>query len=99
MWHQRLGNASDAVIRKSLPMVNGVSLQNWSAVPRCEPCSVAKSTRDHRPIQTDEARNTMTTLELMHSDLVGPIRHPSINGSRYFIPVYDDETGASMVPF
>ena len=87
------------MIRKSLPLVNGVSLQNWSAVPRFEPCSVAKSTRDHRPIQTDEARNTMTTLGLMHSDLVGPIRYPSLNGNRYFIQMYDDATGASMVRF
>ena len=69
------------------------------SIPHCEPCKVAKSTRSQRPSASEESKAATKPLELVHCDVVGPIRHPSHNNSRYFIPIYDDCTGASLVRF
>ena len=69
------------------------------SIPHCEPCKVAKSTRSQRPSASEESKAATKPLELVHCDLLGPIRYPSHNNSRYFIPMYDDCTGASLVRF
>lgn len=48
---------------------------------------------------TDENATTKKHLQSVYSDLVGPTRHPSLSGSRYFITLFDDFSGFSMVRF
>lgn len=38
-------------------------------------------------------------MELVHVDIVGPISPKSLNGNCYFIPMYDDSRGISLVRF
>ena len=80
-WHERLGHACENTIRKSIPLVKGIKLEKVQSIPLCEPCKLGKSTRSPRPEASDDARRSTRPLELMHCDMVGPIRHPSHNNS------------------
>ena len=98
-WHERLGHASESTLQNTIPLVNGLKLEKVGKLPHCEACKLGKSTRAPRPLASKESRMATKPLELVHTDLVGPMRHPSLNGSRYFIPVYDDSSGLSLVKF
>ena len=69
------------------------------SIRNCEACKGAKSTRSQRLLASEESNAATKPIEVMHCDLVGPVRHPSHNNSRYFIPMHDDCTGASLVRF
>ena len=98
MWHERLGHISENTTRMTIPLVKGIKLEKVQSIPHCEPCKVAKSTRSQRKSASEESKAAKKPLELVHCDLMGPIRNPSQNNSRYFIPMYDVCTGASLVP-
>lgn len=99
VWHNRLGHVSDAMIRKSAPLVRGINIEDVKHVQNCEPCHKAKSKRSPRSPATEDSRRTTKPLDLMHCDLVGPMRFPSLNESRYFMPLFDDGSGASFCRF
>ena len=54
----------------------------------CECCIFGKHHRD--PFPSGEARRANQPLELVHSDLCGPMRVPSLGGNRYFLTFIDD---------
>jgi hypothetical protein len=55
----------------------------------CIPCVQAKSKRSPFPTST---RITTRPLELVHSDLQGPYRHPSFGGHHYIMVLVDEHT-------
>ena len=55
----------------------------------CRPCVLGKAKR--APFQkATEYKKASSALELVHSDLCGPMEVPSLGGSRYFIMLFDD---------
>ena len=60
----------------------------------CDVCQLAKQPR--LPFEAADS-STSRPLELMHSDLMGPISPPSRNGERYLFTLLDDFTGLSVV--
>lgn len=50
----------------------------------CNSCSVSKSTE--APCKELGSRQTKNVLELIHSDLCGPMPIKSIGGAKYFAP-------------
>ena len=52
-----------------------------------------------KPLACNESRMATKPLDHIHIDLVGPMRYTSLNGSRYFIPVFDDSSELSLVRF
>ena len=38
-------------------------------------------------------------LELVHSDVFGPMSMPSLGGSRYYVPLIDDFSGMTWIYF
>ena len=96
LWHTRLGHMSRSVIEKSLPLVDGVDITKCDQRLPYDPCLRAKSTRAHRAT-VDEKRTQ--PLDLAHADIVGPVRVPSLQGSRYCIALYDDLSALSLVRF
>ena len=101
VWHKRLAHVSSGVISRTIPIVNGIDLQTVKNVPslRCGDCQVAKSSRQPRPLMTDESRKSTGPLDLVHVDIVGPMKHPSFSGKKYFMPLYDDSCAVSLVRF
>ena len=87
LWHLRLGHASASTLAK-LPWLSSTYDTN-----DCESCIFAKAHKT--PFSTVEHRTT-AKLELVHSDLCGPLP-ASIGGFLYFITFTDDLTRYSWV--
>lgn len=85
----------------TIPIVNGVDPQKVQKISHsaCDDCQLGKSCRQARPMATKESRKSTGPLDLVHADIVGPVKHPSFAGKKYFIPLYDENTAISLVRF
>jgi len=99
-WHRRYGHLSykslATMVQKDL--VTGIdtspaAFQEADKTP-CEQCQQSRQTR--QPFKST-GRSSSKVLELLHSDLCGPISPPTLEGERYVVTLQDDHTGLSMV--
>ena len=91
IWHQRLAHIDHNAIRKMSKnrTVNGLELRNEQEPPT--PCTHCITGKGHRtPFPKQSNTKTSKLLELIHSDVKGPIETKSHGGSRYFITFIDD---------
>lgn len=61
----------------------------------CEKCVISKQTR--QPFSNFEGKRSRRVLELIHSDVCGPITPVGQNGERYFVTFIDDWSHFVMV--
>eukprot|EP00111_Clytia_hemisphaerica_P023199 TCONS_00068237-protein len=91
LWHQRydhLGYDNLKLLNKK-EMVNGLDFDLKETVNRnCEGCAMGKQHR--QPFPKKSTNTTKGLLELIHSDVCGPMDVPSVGGSRYFVTFIDD---------
>jgi hypothetical protein len=73
-----------------------VSSKGGEPDPICEACLAGKMTSAPFPTST---RQSLAPLELVHSDLHGPLSVPSPEGYRYWITFLDDCTKLHAVHF
>lgn len=86
LWHQRLGHTTK--LKELTNLVNRVDLPAEKEVPFCEACVEDKlSRKPHKPVGEICSKRK---LQLVHSDVCGPIQTESIDGSRYFVTFTDD---------
>ena len=89
LWHRRFGHISASRLKSlvELEMVSNLSLPSVpSSTPICPSCMDGKQTRDPFPHSTSRRS---TPLQLVHSDLHGPLP-PTANGFKYWISFTDD---------
>lgn len=79
LWHRRLAHTGFDCLRR----MNDV----WSAKPLCETCILGKQTRLPFPNSTTK---TTDVLQIVHSDVCGPMQVQSLQSSRYFVTFIDD---------
>ncbi|UYV65269.1 hypothetical protein LAZ67_3003763, partial [Cordylochernes scorpioides] len=89
LWHQRFCHVNNDAIER---MAKGelVKRLEISSMDRslCDDCCVAKSTKEpHKPIRNIRSKRP---LELVHTDICGPMPVRSIGGSAYFLTFIDD---------
>ena len=98
LWHARLGHlnteAMQRLVRKQ--MVDGLP----SALPTtdigvCEGCALGKSHRTAMP--KHGTSRTTRLLELVHTDICGPMQVDSLGGKKYFITFIDDYSRAIVI--
>lgn len=100
VWHRRLGHCGltdlkDVARATSGMRVTGKGIKN-ALRKGCKPCRLAKPVR--APFSTSSS-STSRFLELIHTDVAGPMPHVSIGGARYWVTVIDDHTKlAAVVP-
>ena len=101
LWHRRLGHLSYATMLQMVRdgAVNGMELTEKQLRAKigtvCTTCVKAKHAADSHP--RSDTRAT-TPLELVHSDLMGPIRPASAGGNHYILTAVDDYSGhAEMI--
>ena len=90
-WHERLAHIDSATIKKmsSDGSVTGIHLTRCGhETHNCDQCVVGKGHR--QPFPKESASRSSKVLELVHSDVVGPLETPSHGGSRYFVTFIDD---------
>lgn len=82
LWHRKLGHASIAKMNKVLNM-------NIKGNLKCEVCLKGKQIR--LPFGDIGTRAT-NLLEIVHSDVCGPLSVSSIGGARYMVTLIDDRS-------
>ena len=91
LWHHRYGHLGydNLKLLCSKSMVNGMTLNTQEQIVReCEGCAVGKQNR--QPFPKKSTHHSTEPLELIHSDVCGPMNIASVGGSRYFVTFIDD---------
>lgn len=99
-WHRRLGHINANDLRK---LKNGVAegvsfLDNCGSLQKssCTICCEGKQTRLPFP---QSASRSQEVLELVHTDLCGPMENKSLGKARYFLIFVDDYSRMCFVYF
>ena len=98
IWHHRLAHVNPAGIEQMIKknVVKGAKLLPGTFDAKiCHGCVLGKGHRDSFPKHSMSRTNRV--LEIVHSDVVGPLEIPSIGGSRYFITFIDDYSKWTVV--
>lgn len=93
LWHLRYGHLNFDSLKtlNDKSMVNGMSVDSNQDFDRnCEGCIMGKHHRQPFPKKAESSTTHM--LELIHSDVCGPMNINSVGGSKYFITFTDDFT-------
>jgi transposase InsO family protein len=88
VWHTRFGHIpfqSLSLLQKN-SMVKGLPIFK-EQIPPCESCILGKHKRTSFPQSSNQAKQH---LELVYTDLCGPMKTESIGGSFYFLTFIDD---------
>lgn len=98
LWHKRLGHLNFQSLQQlhQKNMVVGLpSITEKSEV--CEGCALGKHHRDSFP--KGKALRATAPLELIHSDVCGPMKTTTDGGNRYFLTFIDDFSRMTWVYF
>ena len=99
IWHKRLAHASVSGIKSMVArgVVKGIDIPPKNPDFDCEGCVLGKSHRTAIP-KISNSRASQP-LELVHSDVCGPIETESVGGARYFVSFIDDYSKWTVVYF
>lgn len=99
LWHMRYGHLNENDLKKleRMDMVKGLHFKNKDEMPFCDICAKCKQTV--LPFKTNKNKKPVNMLDLVHSDVCGPIQTTSNGGSRYFITFTDEHSNRVEVYF
>lgn len=87
LWHKRYGHLNYNTLMNNMKVVNGLNIFNKRSNKICEVCVLSK--QKCLPYYSKSSRSTRV-LELVHTDVCGPITPVSRNDNRYFVTFVDD---------
>lgn len=92
LWHKRLGHLNEADLKRLSTgnMVDGFADLSKSGSSFCELCIFGKQTR--KPFAKVNGARSKRVLEVVHSDVCGPVTPAAWNGTRYLVTFIDDYT-------
>jgi hypothetical protein len=90
IWHERLGHISSERLKKLTGMVDGLNVNDKTEIGLCKGCIHGKQHRT--PLPTSGGTRAKESLELIHSNVCGPMSTNSISGSWYFVTFIDDKS-------
>lgn len=98
VWHQRLGHINSGYLNKMRELVDGLSYKGQADIEKqnCVVCCEGKQTRLPFPSKGNRAGGL---LELIHSDVCGPMEKTSLGGSKYFLTFIDDYSRMCFIYF
>ena len=99
LWHERFGhlNFSNLKLLDQQDLVDGLKFDTNEEVKFCEGCTMGKQTRNS--FLKNEATRATKLLQIVHSDVCGPMKTQSIGGSRYFVTFIDDMSRYAAIYF
>lgn len=97
-WHRRMGhiNVKDLLVASKKGIIRGINLKNTNYNFRCDICFRGKMTRTPLPKRSDK---DVDLLEIIHSDVFGPVRVESHRKSKYMVTFTDDKSRWTEVRF
>ena len=97
LWHLRLGHLNNQDVKKlcSEKMVKGLNVNPKDVPSDCEGCYLGKQSR--LPFPKKSSGKKAKILDLVHSDVCGPMSVPSVGGSIYFSTFIDDHSNFTWV--
>lgn len=98
LWHFRMGHLNVNDMKRLIDhnMASGldkIKIERESEF--CESCVLGKQTR--LPFANKKERRSNRILELIHSDVCGPMKQSAHDGANYFVTFTDDFSRATMV--
>lgn len=87
IWHRRLGHVAMDKLNRMQHVAHGINVNNCKVNERCITCAKGKQTRSSFIRKTEKSSNL---LEIVHSDLCGPMSTASLGGARYYVSFIDD---------
>lgn len=96
LWHRRLGHLNNHDLKSLENEDTGVRLTS-KAVDNCDACAQGKQHRT--PFTRSNPTCADSPLDLVHSDVCGPMQVSSYGGARYFVTFTDDHSRMSHVYF
>ena len=87
LWHRRLGHLNYRALPNLQSMVSGMPSITCTDFEVCKGCMIGKNTKKSFSNSTSRAKEI---LELVHSDICGPMSCPSLNGFLYYVIFIDD---------
>ena len=92
LWHQRFGHlgVKNVKLLQDQKLVNGMKLNDSEDMKFCEGCVKGKQNRNSFP--KGQATRATELLEIVHSDVCGPMQTASLGGNRYFVTFIDDKS-------
>jgi hypothetical protein len=97
LWHERLGHLNMASLKELDAMVDGMNLKEVSLHHICEGCVKGKYQKTSFP--KDGATRASQLLEIVHTDVCGPMKITSHGGVRYFLTFIDNFSKKTHVYF
>ncbi len=88
LWHEKLGHLNMASLNEMDAMVDSMNLKKIPLHHICEGSIKSKQQRTSFP--KDEATRASQLLEIVHTDVCGPMRTTSHGGAQYFLTFIDD---------
>ena len=97
-WHRKLGhiNEKDLVRMAKEELMYGLDVGEGK-LDNCETCIKGKLSR--LPFPRHEEIYTTQPLQIIHSDVCGPLEYESIAGSKYYVTFIDDYTRYCCIYF
>ncbi|CAI7751809.1 unnamed protein product, partial [Closterium sp. NIES-54] len=96
-WHKRLCHVNISMLQKLVKDGSLKGLEVKGAVKGIGSCPTCLDTKFTKFPFSSGTRPAKAPLALVHMDVVGPTRAPSLSGSRYFLTIVDDHTRAVWV--
>lgn len=102
LWHRRLGHLGLDNLAKLTTMSTGIKcpptdIKGTTSTTVCKACALGKQHRQPFPPSTNPP--AAKPLELLHTDICGPMPTESHGGNRYFMTAIDDHTSHSWTFF
>ncbi|CAI7865803.1 unnamed protein product [Closterium sp. NIES-53] len=96
-WHERLCHVNFPMLQKLVKDGSSKGLEVKGAVKEIGSCPTRLETKFTKFPFSSGTGPAKAPLALVHMDVVGPTRAPSLSGSRYFLTIVDDHTRAVWV--
>jgi hypothetical protein len=96
IWHRRMAHLHHGALRVLREMVMGVPDFSSEHHELCKGCTLGKYTKTAFPSSDSRAAEI---LDLIHSDVCGPMSSASLTGSLYYVVFIDDFSRKSWIFF
>ncbi|CAB0019909.1 unnamed protein product [Nesidiocoris tenuis] len=98
-WHRKMAHINEAELKiaQKNKSLNGLYFDSNSKLGECEVCLQGKLAK--LPFPTRETPKKLDILEIVHTDVCGPMRTISPGGARYFVTFIDEASRYCKVYF